>query len=178
MKNTYNKNRGSSGRGNYSGNGSNARGNVGRQKMARYLLLMVIMCLLCVGYALLGSCGVQENDSENPDISAPADSVQQVDDLNADDSEVEILYTFKSQKHLDQHFEKHGEDFDYANAQEYLEGANRVIQNPKSLHKLEAEDGDDVYYLEETNEFVIVSTQGFIRTYFCPSAGLAYYNRQ
>ena len=46
------------------------------------------------------------------------------------------------------------------------------------IHKLEAEDGDDVYYLEETNEFVIVSTDGYIRTYFKPSKGIDYYNRQ
>lgn len=171
MKNTYNKNSGNAG--------------FRKQKITRYLLLLVIMCVLCVGYAFFGGDDLQQNDSDVPDISASVE--QQADDVNKDSadtgsadasSKVEILYTFKSQKHLDQHFDKHGEDFDYANAQEYLEGANRVIQNPKSLHKLEAEDGDDVYYLEETNEFVIVSTQGFIRTYFCPSAGLAYYNRQ
>lgn len=60
----------------------------------------------------------------------------------------------------------------------YLAAANKVIQNPDSLHKLETEDGDDVYYLEATNEFVIVSADGYIRTYFLPDAGIDYYNRQ
>lgn len=36
----------------------------------------------------------------------------------------------------------------------------------------------DVYYVESTNEFVIVSTDGYIRTYFKPDAGISYYNRQ
>ena len=66
----------------------------------------------------------------------------------------------------------------YDSKEEYLAGANAVIANPDSLHKLEEEDGDNVYYLEETNEFVIVSTDGYIRTYFWPQDGIAYYNRQ
>ena len=40
------------------------------------------------------------------------------------------------------------------------------------------ERGDDVYYLEETNEFVVVSTDGYIRTYFLPDGGKAYFDRQ
>ncbi len=43
---------------------------------------------------------------------------------------------------------------------------------------LDKEDGDDVYYLESTNEFVIVSTDGYIRTYFYPSNGKDYFDRQ
>ena len=89
-----------------------------------------------------------------------------------------VYYTFRNDKLLNEHFEKHNEDFGYADAQEYVEGANRVINDKKALHKLEAEDGDDVYYLENTNEFVIVSTDGYIRTYFKPSRGIDYYNKQ
>ena len=95
-----------------------------------------------------------------------------------DKKAAEVYYEFSSFRKLQEHFEKHGGDFDYANEKEYLEGANRVINNPNSLHKIEAEDGDDVYYLEETNEFVIVAKRGFIRTYYKPSGGLAYFNRQ
>ena len=89
-----------------------------------------------------------------------------------------VTYTFRNDKLLNDHFTKHNEDFNYATVDEYVEGANRVINDENSLHKLEAEDGDDVYYLEETNEFVIVSTDGYIRTYFKPSKGIDYYNRQ
>ena len=52
------------------------------------------------------------------------------------------------------------------------------MNNPNALHKNEKEDNDDVYYLEETNEFVIVSTDGYIRTYFYPDSGIDYYNKQ
>lgn len=87
-------------------------------------------------------------------------------------------YEFRKQQYLDEHFAKHGEEFDYETAEEYLAGANRVINDPNSLYKTEAEDGDHVYYLESTNEFVVVSTDGYIRTYFKPSAGIDYFNRQ
>lgn len=87
-------------------------------------------------------------------------------------------YQFRSDKYLSQHFKKHGSEFGYATEEEYLTGANRVISSKDALHKTEAEDGDDVYYLEASNEFVIVSVDGYIRTYFKPSGGIDYYNRQ
>ncbi|MBQ9936608.1 MAG: hypothetical protein IJO70_12235 [Lachnospiraceae bacterium] len=89
-----------------------------------------------------------------------------------------VTYEFRKQQYLDEHFEKHGSEFDYENAQEYLAGANRVINDPNSLYKTEAEDGDHIYYLESTNEFVVLATDGYIRTYFKPSAGIDYFNRQ
>ena len=95
-----------------------------------------------------------------------------------EEQEYQVTYEFRKQQDLDEHFEKHGSEFDYANADEYLAGANRVINDPNSLYKTEAEDGDHIYYLESTNEFVVVSTDGYIRTYFKPSAGIDYFNRQ
>ena len=66
----------------------------------------------------------------------------------------------------------------FSSASAYEAAAVRVVEDSDSLHKLEAEDGDDVYYLERTNELVIVSTDGYIRTYFKPDDGIEYYNRQ
>ena len=62
--------------------------------------------------------------------------------------------------------------------EEYEAAASAVINNFDSLHKTEAEDGDDIYYIEETNEFVVLSTEGFIRTYFHPDKGKKYYDSQ
>ena len=85
---------------------------------------------------------------------------------------------FRKKKYLDEHYEKHGVEMGFANAEDYLAAANKVLDNPDVLHKKEKEDNDEVYYLEETNEFVVVSDDGYIRTYFNPSAGIDYYNRQ
>ncbi|MDE5770500.1 MAG: hypothetical protein K2I06_02560 [Ruminococcus sp.] len=93
-----------------------------------------------------------------------------------------VEYHFRNEKLLNQHFEKHGsefyDDFGYQNAQEYEKGASDVINNPDALFKYEAEDGDGVYYIEQSNEFVILSTDGYIRTYFRPSGRIDYFNRQ
>lgn len=84
---------------------------------------------------------------------------------------------FRSMDLLAEHFEKHGSEMGYREEEDYLAAANEVVQNPDALHKKEAEDGDDVYYLETSNDLVIVSTDGYIRTYFRPEDGIAYFNR-
>lgn len=94
------------------------------------------------------------------------------------DSSASKSYTFRSEELLNQHYEKHGREMGYPDAASYVAGANRVIQSPDALHKLEAEDGDHVYFLESTGEIVFLSTDGYIRTYFIPNDGIAYFNRQ
>ena len=93
-----------------------------------------------------------------------------------------VEYHFRNQKLLNQHFQKHGgefaDDFDYQSAEEYEKGASDVINNTSALYKTEAEDGDGIYYIESTNEFVVLSTDGYIRTYFRPDKGIDYFNRQ
>ncbi len=89
-----------------------------------------------------------------------------------------VTYTFRDAEALQEHYQKHGVEMGFSSALEYEQAASDVINNPNALHKTEAEDGDDVYYLEETNDFVIVATYGSIRTYFRPDAGIDYYNRQ
>ena len=93
-----------------------------------------------------------------------------------------VEYRFRSKKLLNEHFQKHGEeftnDFGYKDASEYEQGASDVINNPDALHKTEKEDGDGIYYIEATNEFVVLSTDGYIRTYFRPDSGKKYYDKQ
>lgn len=92
-----------------------------------------------------------------------------------------VEYHFRNQKLLNQHFEKHGgefSEFNYLTAKDYEKGASDVINNPQALFKTEAEDGDGVYYIEQSNEFVILSTDGYIRTYFRPTRGIDYFNKQ
>lgn len=91
---------------------------------------------------------------------------------------IQSAVMFRSEQLLEEHFEKHGREMGFASPEEYLAGANAVIYHSKVQHKKQKEDGDDVYYVESTNDFVIVSTDGFIRTYFRPEEGIAYYNRQ
>lgn len=115
---------------------------------------------------------ISEDEPENEESEEPVSEEPVVEEVTV--AEV----TFRNQKLLDQHYDKHGIEMGFASAEEYELAAYKVILHPDTLHKIEAEDGDDVYYREETNEFVVVSQDGYIRTYFNPSAGIDYYNRQ
>ena len=97
---------------------------------------------------------------------------------NFGSQENNVSLKFRNETMWEDHFEKHGNEFGYKSKEEYLKGANEVINSPTSKHKTEAEDGDEIYYDEEKNEIVFVSTDGYIRTYFKPNDGINYYNRQ
>ncbi len=124
------------------------------------------------------TAAAEETTPEKADSMEAAASLQEASEAMQGEADAGSQYTFRNAKLLNEHFEKHGKEMGFSSAEEYLAAANAVVNNASALHKTEKEDGDDVYYLEATNEFVIVSTDGFIRTYFYPNAGIDYYNRQ
>jgi RHS repeat-associated protein len=76
------------------------------------------------------------------------------------------------------HFEEHGAKLGHDTAVKYLLGANRVI-NSKTAVTVIRKNGDTLYYEEATNEFVVVAKDsGFLRTYFAPNEGKAYFLEQ
>lgn len=90
-------------------------------------------------------------------------------------------YTFRNDEYLEKHYTKHGVLMGFESAKEYEKRAsdliNYCLNNDSCLYKKE-EDNDDIYYLEESNEIVFVSSDGYIRTYFLPKEGIDYFNRQ
>ncbi len=153
-------------------------------KQVAYILCLIMMAVFTTGCE--AAYDYMMDDAEY-DVSGAADYeehdnyVEGEDDLskgNSGDTSAAIDYSFRNDNLLDSHYEKHGEEMGFASPEEYEEAANKVIDDKEVLHKIEAEDGDDVYYLERTNEFVVVSTDGYIRTYFCPNDGIEYFNRQ
>lgn len=119
---------------------------------------------------------IPEEDIEDETETKAQKSEKKTD--NAKEEKVEIIYKFRNKGLWEEHFEKHGAEFSYKNKEEYLEGANIMLQNPDCLHKKEKEDNDDVYFLEATGEFAVVSTDGYLRTYFKPSKGKKYFDKQ
>lgn len=102
-----------------------------------------------------------------------------ITEVPTEEPEIELTnYWFRTKKLRDSHFEKHGIEMGFETPEAYIEAANKVICNPKALHKLEAEDNDHIYFIEETNEFVVLSQDGYIRTYYIASGGIDYFNRQ
>lgn len=124
-----------------------------------------------------------QSGTEQPTAAQPETTASQPEATEAaitvqPQTAAQASITFRNEKLLNSHYEKHGIEMGFASAKDYERAAAAVVSNPEALHKKEAEDGDDVYYIESTNEFVIVSTDGYIRTYFNPDAGISYYNRQ
>ena len=89
-------------------------------------------------------------------------------------------YKFRSQKLLDQHFEKHGSEFGDITKEDYLRMANELINSKAEtvLSKTEKEDGDYVFFDKATGYFAVLSKDGYIRTFFIPDRGIDYYNKQ
>lgn len=126
------------------------------------------------------------NDSSAPNSSKESSSSSSTEQKSASfssskpqsSSSTQSTLKFRNKNLLNQHYQKHGIDMGFASAEAYEEAAARVPYDPDVLHKIEKEDGDDIYYIESTNEFVVVSTDGYLRTYFNPDRGIDYFNRQ
>ena len=138
----------------------------------RYQILAAII-LLFAGYF-----GWYEIDQSQDNIFGQAGQVSQAIQSSQASQSVQSTLTFRSESLREDHYQKHGIEMGFASAKEYENAAAAVVSDSRALHKLEKEDGDGVYYIEETNEFVIVSTDGYIRTYFYPRDGIEYFERQ
>ena len=147
--------------------------NKGKSKKPVSLAAIIVIVLY---FLLTGELPTQENITGTNNIQQSQVSTSQ--STSANNTADDVDYEFRSEMLWMEHFENHGEVMGFDTAEEYLEAANDVIDDPDVLHKTEKEDGDDIYYLEDSNEFVVVSTDGYLRTYFEPSDGMAYYERQ
>ncbi|MCI9129827.1 MAG: hypothetical protein HFJ65_05930 [Eggerthellaceae bacterium] len=114
----------------------------------------VLFCALLIAI-LCASAGCQPQSDQT---DAHPTEASQAAEANA--------LTFRTDDRLEDHFKKHGAEVGCSTPEEYLACANAVIDHPDALHKTQREDGDDAYFLERTGEFVVVSPDGFIRTYF------------
>ena len=155
----------------------------GKKDIIKYVFIAVVV--LAVILIIVSQNRSEESSSETSsfELETTESSSEEVTEEDPEDnsspvSDNEEEYTFRNNKLLEEHYEKHGEDMGFDSAEDYEQAASDVVTNPEALHKIEKEDGDDVYYVEDTNEFVVVSTDGYIRTYFYPSSGKKYYDNQ
>ena len=145
-------------------------------KRKRYFALAAAV-LLVLSSIVFTACSNRKSP-DSSELQEPSESQKSGELQEQQELQEYIEYGFKSSKLLKQHYEKHGIDMGFASAEEYEQAASDVINNPDALTKTEKEDGDYVFYVESTNEFVILSTEGYIRTYFLPDAGKKYYDKQ
>jgi len=157
-------------------------------KAVRTLLMVLLIVALAVMPALSG-CGKKSADEAAATQSLPTEATDE--ETAAETSAAAMTtttvtnteapradYQFRKYSMLESHYYKHGIDMGFDSPEDYLAAANAVIANPDALTKTEKEDGDTVFYVEDTNEFVVLSTDGYIRTYFLPDGGKRYFDRQ
>ncbi len=120
---------------------------------------------------------ISEEISGMPEETA---TVTEISEETTTEEEKEYAeYSFRSKNQYVSHYEKHGAEFGDITIEEYLEMANDLINSDsETLHTKMSEDGDYLFYDEATNEFLVLSADGYIRTFFKPTAGIDYYNRQ
>ena len=143
------------------------------KKIQKSYPILAAIILLFAGYF-----GWYENDQSQDNLFGQAGQVTQAIQSSQASQSAKSTLTFRRDSLCEEHFEKYGIEMGFASAKEYEKAAVAVVSDSRALHKLEKEDGDDVYYLKDTNEFVIVSTDGYIRTYFYPIDGIEYFERQ
>ena len=150
-------------------------------------LLTILLALTLAVLPVLSGCGDKATDAEEEMTtqSLPTEAME-TDGTSEDETAQEqgstpaprADYEFRKYSMLESHYYKHGVDMGFSSPEEYLAAANAVIANPDALTKSEKEDGDTVFYVEDTNEFVVLSTDGYIRTYFLPDSGKRYFDKQ
>jgi len=150
------------------------------KKNSKLYYLIAIIALLFGGTGVVGTVTGTETTVPQQDVTVIVEEQIQAESQVIQEEQYvqEITYSFRNEKLLNDHYEKHGKEMGFDSAHSYEAAANEVINHPDTLHRIEEEDGDDVYYLEENNGFVIVSIDGYIRTFFYPDDGLDYFNRQ
>ncbi len=99
------------------------------------------------------------------------------DDTTPNVSNSNHSVAFKNQKYLYNHFKKHGIEMGYSSAAAYVKRANEVIHADTVLLRTQ-DDSDTAYFLPATGEFVVVSYDGYIRTFFIPEDGIKYFYKQ
>lgn len=131
-------------------------------KFKQNILVIVAFLVFTIGSIFTNEISLepQINSTETPNISIQTNSLE-----------------FRTEEYFIEHFNKHGSNLGHTTAENYLMGANNVINSNEALKRIQS-DGDTAYFIEKTEEFVVVSTDNYIRTYFKPNDGINYFNRQ
>ncbi|WP_308653335.1 minor capsid protein [uncultured Anaerococcus sp.] len=87
---------------------------------------------------------------------------------------------FKSQKSLDQHYDKHKDEFENINKEKYLEKTKSLLAENLSDNILGFMSKEKFIFKYDikNNEFVVLRPDGRIATFMKPKRGLDYWNEQ
>ncbi len=167
-----------------------------RKFLLPVFLLLTALCFVSCGkktaatatVAYQSSLSVFESDktseslaSASTETSAAAESTETVTEEPDYSKVFDSGSQFRNYNRLKEHYDKHVIDqaeFGDITIEEYLYLAQQLVDDPGDGVLTKTRDGDRYFYDPDTNEFAVVSDDGFIRTFFKPSAGQSYYDRQ
>jgi WXG100 family type VII secretion target len=85
---------------------------------------------------------------------------------------------FANSQKFAEHVFKHADEFGYKNAQEYLEGARKLVASGPDVKRHVRANGDQLFYNQATNEFAVLTKDGAFRTYYKPVDDGTYWESQ
>lgn len=143
------------------------------QKIPKWIKKIVTAAILvCLVYGYL------QGQNASFQITNESDQLEYVYPSEAVDTDLQ----FRTEQKLEEHFQKHvieQQEFGDISVEDYLYFAQELMTVVEGEDTLTKEiDGETLYYDAETNEFGVLSSDGYIKTFFKPSDGQAYFDRQ
>lgn len=139
------------------------------RKKANLAAVVAVLVLVAIQYF-----SAQKNDIALPEQEQPS-AVSSYPE-NAHDADKDYHWAHKDT--LDDHFKRHGGDFSAGDAEDYARMANEFYLSRDSFEVKIGEDGISRVYDPKTNTFGAYNKNGSTRTFFKPSDGQAYFDRQ
>lgn len=143
------------------------------QKIPKWIKRIVTVAILvCLVYGYL------QGQNASFQVANESDQLEYVYPSEAVDTDLQ----FRTEQKLEEHFQKHvieQQEFGDISVEDYLYFAQELMTVVEGEDTLTKEiDGETFYYDAETNEFGVLSSDGYIKTFFKPSDGQAYFDRQ
>ncbi|MEP6475298.1 MAG: hypothetical protein ABJC74_16350 [Gemmatimonadota bacterium] len=141
----------------------------------RLLPALMVGAFAVVGY--LRNSNPQGPQSGQP-VPVPSATTPVTSQSNTAPAHPEV--GFRDAEHLEEHFHKHGAEFQAATAMDYLRLAQQLRDGPAGGDILEAirHDGTITRFDRRSGAFLAVDGHGMILTFFRPNDGEAYFRRQ
>ena len=86
-----------------------------------------------------------------------------------------------NKKSLDKHFNDHGKEMEFDSKESYKQHAIKfanTIDKKNCISFVDSNTGATYKYNKVTNEFAIITKDGYVATYFKPKEGYIYYKKQ
>ncbi|MBR0459033.1 MAG: hypothetical protein IJJ26_07335 [Victivallales bacterium] len=154
--------------------------------MKRFLLAFGLM-FCCLGFT---SWGVVRADNPTTEVMESLDKAQQEQQARPKRKktpptqlkqrpQMSIQNAKWHQGNLERHWDKHKAEFpEYHSAKEYGDAAVNLLANPPQGSLWKSSPDDRKFFFPPKKDFIVVTQDGYIKTYFRPNAGINYWNRQ